>query len=124
MEYKNLFGQILTLAPLLSLNLRFSLNILDTNKIKLWFFFSPSLGDGENTTAVITGTAVAGGVLILGLIAIVIWKKKAMKRSGKIEKKGKMDEIIPLFFSFFILAFKIFHCSFRSSRKKSRFSIE
>lgn len=51
------------------------------------FFFSS--GGGGNTIALIIGLTVGtAGVLLLGLIAYVIWKRKAAKR-GKIEKKGK-----------------------------------
>ncbi|XP_022724304.1 receptor-like serine/threonine-protein kinase SD1-8 [Durio zibethinus] len=46
------------------------------------------LGDGGNKTALIIGITVGAGVLLLGLIAYVIWKRKAVGRRGKIEKKG------------------------------------
>ena len=71
--------------------------------IKSFFFFS---GDGRNTTALIIGITVGAAVLLLGLIAYVIWKRKAVERRGKIEKKGylSLDEqvnvVIPAFFLF------------------------
>ncbi|KAK6283670.1 hypothetical protein POUND7_002622 [Theobroma cacao] len=45
-------------------------------------------GDGGNTTALIIGITVSAGVLLLGLIAYVVWKRKAMQNKGKIGKKG------------------------------------
>ncbi|XP_021294250.1 receptor-like serine/threonine-protein kinase SD1-8 [Herrania umbratica] len=46
------------------------------------------LGDGGNTTALIIGTTVGAGALLLGLIAYVVWKRKAVQNKGKIGKKG------------------------------------
>ncbi|KAL4289710.1 hypothetical protein GQ457_14G010450 [Hibiscus cannabinus] len=46
------------------------------------------LEGGGKSTAVIIGTTVGAGVSVLALVAFVIWKKKAMLRKGKTEKKG------------------------------------
>ncbi|KAK8989277.1 hypothetical protein V6N11_063710 [Hibiscus sabdariffa] len=46
------------------------------------------LEGGGKSTAVIIGTTVGAGVSVLALVAFVIWKKKAMQRKGKTEKKG------------------------------------
>ncbi|XP_022716020.1 receptor-like serine/threonine-protein kinase SD1-8 [Durio zibethinus] len=49
------------------------------------------LENGGNTTTLIIGITVVAGVLLLGLIAYVIWKRKAVKRRGKIQMKGPLE---------------------------------
>lgn len=42
---------------------------------------------------------MSAGVLLLGLIAYVVWKRKAMQNKGKIGKKGNLslDERVNIF---------------------------